>query len=122
MSVSVEVSELQAKTAEYGPIAYLVTVGEGGGPHLVSVLTSWDGDSLRVAAGNTTTGNVARSGAVTLLWAGRPGEDYCLIVDGEGAVVDAGGVVLIRPLRAVLHRLAQADGDLPSCIKLLDAR
>lgn len=117
-----EVSELQAKTAEYGPVAYLVTVGEGGGPHLVSVLTSWDGDALRLAAGNTTTGNVAARDAVTLLWAGRPGEDYCLIVDGAGSVVDDGAAVMVRPLRAVLHRLAQADGDLPSCIKLLDAR
>lgn len=122
MSVSVDVSELRAKTAEYGPVAYLVTVGETGGPHLVSVLTSWDGDSLRAAAGRTTAANAAAQDAVTLLWAGRPGEDYCLIVDGPASVVDDGAAVLVRPRRAVLHRLAQADGDLPSCVKILDAR
>lgn len=124
MSVPVDVSDLQAKTAEYGPVAYLVTVGGGGAPHLVSVLVSWDGAALRLAAGRTTAGNVADREAVTLLWAGRPGEDYCLIVDGVGSVdsVNEGGVVSVRPVRAVLHRLAQADGELPSCIKILDAR
>lgn len=122
MSVSVDVAELQAKSAEFGPVAYLVTVGDGGSPHLVSVTPEWsdDGAALRISAGKTTCANAA-SGSVTLLWAGRPGGDYCLIVDGAASVED-GAVVVVEPQRAVLHRLASADSALPSCVKVLDRR
>jgi len=57
--------------------------------------------------------------AVTLLWPAPGDEPYSLIVDGDGTVVDGvEGETLIRPTRAVLHRVVGASPDLPSCIPL----
>lgn len=124
-----DVSELAAKIEEFGPVAYLVTTGEGGAPHVVSVLPAWEGEELVVPAGKSSSGNAREQPSVTLLWSGPPGADYCLIVDGaaravaseSGGAGEAGGIA-VRPVRAVLHRLAQADADLPSCVTVLDNR
>lgn len=119
VSVSVDVSELAERIEEYGPVAYLVTTGESGAPHVVSVRPEWDGEELTAAAGKTSVGNAGRA-PVSLLWAGLPGGDYCLIVDGPARAGD--GAIVVKPVRAVLHRLAHADAELPSCVTVLDRR
>lgn len=118
MSVRVELDELRERVAEYGSVAYLVTVGEDGRPHVVSVKVGLDGDALAAPAGRTTTANARARPDVTLLWPSRG--DYALIVDGTARVDDER--VLVEPLRAVLHRVASAPDDVPSCVTVLDRR
>jgi hypothetical protein len=120
MSVPVLLGELAERIEEYGPSAHLVTVNDNGTPHVTSANVGWEGDELRVGAGKRTGGNAASRPGLTLLWAARPGQDYSLIVDGEARVVDGGDALLVRPGRAVLHRVANADASLPSCVTVLD--
>jgi len=117
MSVSVSVDDLREEVARVGSTAFALTAGADGHPHVVSVAVSWDGDRLTFAAGNTTRGNVAANPRTSLLWSALDGEDYSLIVDGAGEVRD--DIVEVAPDRAVLHRLADAAGDGPSCVKIL---
>jgi hypothetical protein len=117
MSVAVGLGELGAHVDERGLIAYLLTVGDDGRPHAVSVAIDVDGGAFRCDAGNRTSANAAARPAVSLLWPNRTPEDYSLIVDGEAAVVGAGTDrrVVITPTRAVLHRAAGcAPIDLPA--------
>lgn len=122
MSVRVELDELRGRVDEHGPVAFLTTMGEAR-PHIVSVEVRWAGDVLRVQAGTTTAANAGSRPAVSLLWSASPGGEYALIVDGHATVDGAGGsgpgVLTIRPERAVLHRLAGAPGDGPSCVTVL---
>ncbi len=119
MSVAVSLEALAARIAEFGPHPYLVTAGAQGGPHVVSVTARVDGDHLVVEAGNTSRANVAANAAATLLWPAPAGEDYSLIVDGEGEPPEAQDrPLVVRPTKAVLHRVANASDDLPSCIRI----
>ncbi len=113
----VTMTELREQLDAYGPSAHLVTVGEGGRPHVVSVVVEAGGDRLRTAAGRTSTGNAAENPAVTLVWAAPPGEAYSLLVDGRAEVADGG--LTVSPSRAVRHRVVTATGDGPSCITIL---
>jgi hypothetical protein len=110
-------TELREQLDAYGPAAHLVTVGEGGRPHVVSVEVEVDGDRLRTSAGRTTTGNAAANPSVTLVWAAPPGEAYSLLVDGRAEVGD--DLLTVSPSRAVRHRVVTAAGDGPSCITIL---
>lgn len=124
MSISVDLSELAARIDEHGPVGFVVTVGEGG-PHVVSARVSLDADGKLVAgAGNTTSANAAARPAVTVMWPAAPARAaYCLLVDGIATVVEGPDRALhIAPSRAVLHRVAGAPGDGPSCITVLDHR
>jgi hypothetical protein len=112
---------LRAQVESYGPVAYLITVGDGGRPHAVSVTVQWDGDALTTGAGSRTAANIGDGAAVTLLWPPPPGGDYSLIVDGEALVAGAGQPpgpqVVVRPRGAVRHRVAAAPTDgAPGCI------
>ncbi len=124
MSVAVDLAELSERVAELGPMAFLVTVGSGDRAHVVSVTADIEGETLTAGAGRTTAANVAARPGVTMLWPARPGGDYCLIVDGLGRVDGAGADarIVVEPARAVLHRVAQAPADLPSCVTVLDRR
>lgn len=135
MSTAVDLGELAERIAEHGPVAFLVTVGDGG-PHVVSAPAALSEGVLVVEAGRTTAANAARHRRVTALWAPVPARpDYCLLVDGEAEVVDVVGVATeavaagtdrrqlrITPDRAVLHRMADAPGQGPSCITVIDRR
>ncbi len=123
MSDEVELRDLQAALARYGAAAFLVTVGDTGTPHVVSVPVTLEGGTLVAPAGRTTAANVAARSSVSLLWPG-PVEDYCLIVDGPAEVAGRGDAarVIVEPVRAVRHRLAGGDPARPSCITLLDRR
>ncbi|MDQ1446376.1 MAG: hypothetical protein QOI20_2840 [Acidimicrobiaceae bacterium] len=119
MSVAVDLAELAEHIESFGPVAYLVTTGEGGGAHVVSVMPVWNDDELSTPAGRSTSANVAANGRATLLWPAASGADYCLLVDETGRVVEDPSSVAVRPTRAVLHRLPQADASLPSCVTVL---
>lgn len=113
---------LHERIGEYGRRAFLVTT-DGEHPHVVSVVVSVDGDRLAVDAGRRSSANVRAHPTVTLLWPPATGDgDYGLIVDGAGQPADGEqGPLAIAPTAAVLHRMADAAGDGPSCIRILDA-
>jgi hypothetical protein len=117
VSVAVSIEALQEKVAEFGPTAYLLTVGEGGRAHVVSVRAEVSAATVRVSAGRTSRANTRENPAATLLWPAPAGGLYSLIVDGDvDPHVDTEGELVIRPTRAVLHRVADASADLPNCI------
>jgi hypothetical protein len=145
VSVPVDLQALRDRLGEFGDRAFLVTVGDDGRPHVVSVHVGTDGDLLVVAAGRRTSANVVARPDVTLLWpsptspgarveagdsgcgdtALGPGDtvalgEYGLIVDGTGELVGSEPpAVAIRPTAAVLHRLADTAGDGPACVPVL---
>ena len=115
-----ELEALGARIAEHGAVAFLVTVGGDGRPHVVSVTVAWDGWVLKAPVGATTAGNAAARPDVSLLWPAPPGAEYALIADGRAVVTDgADPSVTVAPSRAGLHRLAGATGDGPGCITVV---
>jgi hypothetical protein len=112
----VSLERLREQVDAFGPRPFLVTVGEGAA-HVVSVEVAFDDDSFVVPAGRTSRQNAADHPSVTLLWPPTDGGPYSLIVDGTAEAGD-GEQLVVRPGRAVLHRMAGADGDLPSCVPL----
>lgn len=114
MSKSVEIGALRAEVEARGSVAYLITIGADG-PHVVSALVGWDGERLVAEAGRTTAANVGEQPSVTLLWAAHPGDDYCLLVDGDAQVLD--GRVLVAPRKAMQHRQAGDDAG-PRCLPI----
>ncbi len=138
MSIPVELATLAERIEEFGPVAYLVTVGAEGEPHIVSVQVRWEGAALVVGAGRHTSANVERAPRVTLLWPARPGGGYSLILDGRAApgpsapgatpcpsapgATSGGPTLAIEPSAAVLHRTPEGDPSAPSYITVLAAR
>ena len=122
MSIPVELSDLAAQIDKYGSVAYLITVNDTGLPHTVSITVSWEEDTLVVGAGRQTSTNAATHPEVSLLWAAPAEQPYCLITDGHAHAGPQPETLVIKPTRAVLHRVAQADTALPSCVPLLDRR
>ncbi|MGK2948485.1 MAG: pyridoxamine 5'-phosphate oxidase family protein [Acidimicrobiales bacterium] len=114
MSKPVDLGALRAEVEARGPAAYLITIGPDR-PHVVSALLTWSDEHLVAEAGRTTERNLAADPAVTLLWAARPGEDYCLLVDGTGQVFD--GRVAVQPHKAMQHRQAGDDAG-PRCLPI----
>jgi hypothetical protein len=121
VSVAVALEELRARSAEFGAVAFLLTVAADKRPHVVSVNVAWEDGTLVAGAGRTTSANVAGQPTVSMLWSPPAGGEYSLIVDGtaEAQERDEARVVVIRPSRAVLHRVANAPDDGPSCITVL---
>jgi hypothetical protein len=87
----------------------------GGPAHVVSADAELHDGRFRLPAGRTTRANAAAQATVTLLWAPAPGGPYSLIVDGEATVDGDTETVEVVPTRAVLHRMAGADPELPTC-------
>jgi hypothetical protein len=116
MTIAVGLDELRDEIARRGDAAFAVTVGAGG-PHVVSLRVRWDGDVLVGGAGNRTATNVSANPSTTLLWPGA-WPDFSLLVDGTAQAVD--GELHFEPTKAVLHRSAEAAGDGPSCVKVLE--
>jgi Pyridoxamine 5'-phosphate oxidase len=117
MTQKLELSGLPDRIREYGRGAFLVTVGDSGTPHVVSVAVDWDGATLSTQAGRTSRSNIAARPSVTLLWPGGPDDEYGLLVDGTASAMDgADGPLTITPTSGILHRLAAAEGDGPTCL------
>lgn len=121
MAVAVDFAELARRVAEYGPVALVVTAG-GGGPHVVSAAVATEDEALVADVGATTAANAERTGVATLVWPAPAGATHVLIVDGAASVRAGDQQLVVAPVRAVLHRLANAPADLPSCITVLDRR
>jgi hypothetical protein len=123
VSVAVDLEALSARIAEYGDAAYLVTVTDDQQPHVVSVRVRVDGEHLAMDVGRGTRANLTRRPTLTLLWQPVSGGDYSLIVDGTVATTTgatasgatAGGGIAVLPDSAVLHRVAGAAGQGPTC-------
>ncbi len=117
MSIAVEIAELEERIAEYGAQAFLVTVRDEGTPHVVSVVVRVEAGRLRMGAGSRTRANLGQRPTATLLWSPLPAGAYSLIVD---ATADpAGGddeSIALDVSSAVLHRMAGASGDGPTCL------
>ena len=107
--------ELARRVEEFGPLAFLVTI-DGTGTHVVSVAAQFDGRQLSMTAGRSSRANIDAMSTATLLWPSPDGGPYSLIVDGD-AHTD-GDTAVLRPTRAVLHRLADAPDDIPSCVRI----
>ena len=117
MSVAVSLQELGRRLEEFGSVAFLLTT-DGASAHVVSVGISFDGSGFSVPAGRTSQRNIEGTTTATLLWPSRDGGPYSLIVDGEASIHD--DLVVLHPTKAVLHRLADAPADLPSCVRIED--
>lgn len=117
-----ELADLQAKIDEFGPAAFVTTVGDDGKPHVVSARVSFADGEVAAEVGKTTAANVGRGSTVTLLWPAPDGGAYCLIVDGAGSIGAGAASLTVEPVRAVLHRLASAPDAGPSCVTVLDRR
>jgi hypothetical protein len=118
MSVAVALDALQVQVDEFGNHPYLITVGAAGRAHVVSVRARFNGGTVFASAGRTSRANVDSNPTVTVLWPAASGGPYSLIVDGEGKVDFDAEEIAIIPTRAVLHRVADASADLPSCVPL----
>jgi hypothetical protein len=117
MSLPVDLSALRSRVEEYGPGAFLVTVSEDGSPHVVSVAVACDDELLTTHVGRRTATNLAARPRCTLLWPGAPNGDYSLIVDADAVnAPDPSGALAARATAAILHRVALATGDGPTCI------
>jgi hypothetical protein len=117
VSVPVAMEELARRVQEFGRHPFLVSTGADGRAHVVSVAVEFDGSRFSMPAGRTSRANLAATHAATLLWPGAGGP-YGLIVDGDAAGDDAAEIVTVTPTRAVLHRLAHASDELPSCVRI----
>lgn len=115
MSQPVDLTALRGAVAEQGPITYLVTVNDDGTAHVTSVVVRYDDDHLAVGTGRRTRANIERRPQVTLLWPPGPDPAYSLIVDATVVAVDGEDAVL-EPQAAILHRVASASGDGPTCL------
>ena len=117
MTQKLELAGLPDRIREYGRGAFLMTVGDSGTPHVVSVAVDWDGATLTTQPGRTSRSNIATRPTVTLLWPGDESAAYGLLVDGTASAMDgAEGPLTITPTSAILHRLAEAEGDGPTCL------
>ena len=116
--MTVSLDELARRVEEFGSHPFLVTTSADLRAHVVSVTVYFDGAQFSFCAGRTSRANLANSGLLTLLWPGTGGA-YGLIVDGVAHLDgDAADAVTVTPTRAVLHRLADAAEDLPSCVRI----
>ena len=107
------------EVAAFGNHAFVVTVGADGRPHAVSAAIAVDDGHLLVASGSTSRANATAHPAVMLMWPPVGDGPYSLLVDGDAVVGD--DAIVITPTSAVLHRVAGADAELPSCVRLLRA-
>ena len=112
-----DLDALQSRIDEFGPVAFLVTVGDDHRPHVVSVAVTCVGDHLALPAGRSTAANLAARPDLTLVWPDPNGGDYSLIVDAAAVgAPEPDGTFRARPSSAVLHRVAGASGTGPTCL------
>ncbi len=120
MSTEVGLDALWEQAAVFGNHAFLVTIGDDGRPHAVSTEVGVGHGRITAWPGSTSRANAADRPVVMLLWPPVDNGPYSLLVDGD-AEVRSDDAIAVSPTSAVLHRVAGADADLPSCVRLLRA-
>ena len=86
MTVPVAPTVLEAAAREHGPLAYVVTVGEDGAPHVVQADVQVSGEQAATLVGTRTAANARVRARICLLFPSRHDDDRTLIVDGVAAV------------------------------------
>jgi hypothetical protein len=123
VSEQVDLEALGERLADYGDRAYLLTVGDDQTPHAVSVHVELRDGHLVTSVGRRTGANLAQRPTATLLWPPTgPDGAYSLIVDGTAVAPVGEGPLSVEPTAAVLHRVAGAAGDGPTCLPVTDAQ
>lgn len=124
MSVSVDVTQLEAQLEQFGRTPYLVTTGDDQRPHTTHVVVALHSGSLRCGVGRRTAANARDRDLVCLLWAPHESGGYSLIVDGRAVVGDDadGPLLSIEPTKAILHRNAAGEGYAADCVRLDGSR
>jgi hypothetical protein len=104
MTVKVEIGELARTIGDYG-FAYLVTVGDDGHAHVLSVWPELADSGLLVdGVGRHSQANATARPDVTLVWPPTDPSGFSLLVDGT-ATVDGSDITVV-PTKAILHRPA----------------
>lgn len=116
MSIPMAIADLEHALRERGPAAYIITVDEGGRPHVVQVCVEWGREGLVAEIGTRTARFAGQRPHVSLLYPSKDSTDYSLIVDGSAIVVAMPGKarLTLSPTRAVLHRPVPALDTSPS--------
>ena len=118
MSVAVDIAALSERLAEYGERAYLVTVGDDGSPHVVSVEVAARRGAPRGPGRQPHRRQPQRPSRGHAPVAPTADGVYSLLVDATATPPVAAGACTLRPDAAVLHRVAGAAGDGPTCAPL----
>jgi hypothetical protein len=104
MSEKVELDDLAVRLAEFD-VAYLVTVGDAGRAHVLSVWPELgDGGLVVDGCGRHSQENATTHPDVTLVWPPSSPGGYSLVVDGSASV--DGSTITVAPAKAILHRPA----------------
>ena len=129
--MTVELAELEARIAEFGPRAFLVTVGTDPRAHVVSASVSYVDGRLVVGAGRRTRANLEQNPAVVLLWPGAPDARLSLIVDGivddvHDQLAEPDNDLSVQPARGGVapdrSALTHVRAALPGCARMRPAR
>lgn len=118
MSEALSIDELRAESARFGTNPYLLTQGDDGRPHAVTVSIEWQGDRILTSTGTRSAANVSARPLLSLLWPPIEPWGYSLIVDGDGRVIGSGSDarISVMPTRGVLHRPGvSADSTVRGC-------
>jgi hypothetical protein len=118
-------ADVRRHLSDFGDRATLITVDTSESPHVVSTIVEPTDTLLRARVGPKTVANLAAHPHVSLVWAAPEGGEYLLIVDGVaepvGTADESGATAVSIAVRSgILHRLAGAAGQGPSCIALDD--
>ena len=95
----------------------MLTVSDGGRPHVVHGAVRWEGDTLVADVGERSAANAGARPSVSLLFPVRSDADYSLIVDGDAKLLsdEDGRRLRIAPTKAVLHRAARSPDPSSGC-------
>ncbi|MGE0766515.1 MAG: hypothetical protein AB7L90_08640 [Hyphomicrobiaceae bacterium] len=99
--------------SDYGPEAYLLTVGKDG-PHTTPVSVRLDGEKIDCAIGPSAARNIASVPNVSLFWPPRDAGGYAMFVNGIATGVqrpDGGHEAAISLTKSVLHRSGPRPAD-----------
>jgi len=104
---------LSEALAEYGPEAFLLTVGKDG-PHTTPVSIRFDGGVIGCGIGPSAARNIASVPNVSLFWPPREPGGYAMFVNGVAKEVqrsDGGNAAEITLTKSVLHRSGPKPED-----------
>jgi hypothetical protein len=106
-------STLSQALEEYGPEAYLLTVGKDG-PHTTSVSVRFDGKMIDCGIGPSAARNISNIPNVSLFWPPREPGGYAMFVNGSAEGFerpDGASVAKITLTKSVLHRSGPKPED-----------